>query len=36
MDERMKNIAKNQVLRLEDLAAYQEGQVVSQIGRAHV
>lgn len=29
MDERMKNIAKNQVLRLEDLAAYQEGQVVS-------
>lgn len=29
MDERMKNIAKNQVLRLDGLVSYQEGQVVS-------
>ena len=35
MDERMKNIAKNQVLRLEDLAAYQEGQVVSRTLAQH-
>ncbi len=29
MSERMKNIAKNEVLRLDGLIAYQEGQVVS-------
>ena len=29
MDERMKNIAKNHVLRLDGLVSYQEGQVVS-------
>lgn len=29
MHERMKNIAKGEVLRLDSLAAYQEGQVVS-------
>lgn len=29
MSERMKNIAKNEVLRLDGLVAYQEGQVVS-------
>lgn len=29
MNERMKNIAKNEVLRLDGLIAYQDGQVVS-------
>lgn len=29
MDERMKNIAKGEALRLDGLVAYQEGQVIS-------
>lgn len=29
MDERMKNIPKNEALRLDELVSYQEGQIVS-------